>query len=539
MPRRGSLMPIERPRGDRFVSVRAEMRYHCIIPASAALKERKSMRAPFPAKLCLLVLLAAAAAQAQAQSTPPDADAIKSSLAEILSFATLGTVTTQPQAVEVTRSGADYLVRLPLKGFSTPPDAAVNAVARPLDGGMWDIASMTFPSAGTVETVMPHAGASRFTYSISEQTLHGQIDPGFVHPSSFAADLGDVKVHSELGAQRTEQNFEHYAVDGTVTAEPSGGLDLASRAKATNWHLTAHAPNGVDTEAVVRALSGHFSVEGLDRAQGTRLMAAARALLARAQASTSTPGSTPGLAPDPVPGQPPTISAEQRRDLRAMVDAASGLLTRFESDEALDDVRVTAGPTRSATIGHVRVDMTGDSANDRLNAAMDVALNDFAMEGLPAETAVYVPHQFGMKSVLAGVRTGPLMALLRAATEPNADPVALQAQFMALIGDADTRIGIESLTFDSGPMHVTGSMRAVQRANGQLGADIHVAATGVDALIAQAQGKPALQQVLPVMFMAKGMGRPDGGALVWDISLGDGPMTVNGIPFGQPAARRR
>jgi hypothetical protein len=162
-----------------------------------------------------------------------------------------------------------------------------------------------------------------------------------------------------------------------------------------------------------------------------------------------------------------------------------------------------------------------------------------AMQGLPAETAEYVPHHFDIKSVLAGVRSRPVMALLRAATEPNADPTALEAQFVALFGDSDARIGIDSVTFDSGPMRVTGSVRVVPRADGQLGAEIHVAAIGIDALMAQAQGKPALQQVLPMVFIAKGMGRAEGTATVWDIALGDGPITVNGIPIGQPAARKR
>jgi hypothetical protein len=101
------------------------------------------------------------------------------------------------------------------------------------------------------------------------------------------------------------------------------------------------------------------------------------------------------------------------------------------------------------------------------------------------------------------------------------------------------RIGVESVNFDSGPVRVTGSAHVVQRANGQLGADIHISATGMDALFAQAQGKPALQRMLPLMFMARGMGRPDGGATVWDISVGGGELTVNGTPLGQTAARMR
>jgi hypothetical protein len=88
-------------------------------------------------------------------------------------------------------------------------------------------------------------------------------------------------------------------------------------------------------------------------------------------------------------------------------------------------------------------------------------------------------------------------------------------------------------------LQVTGTATAVPRANGQLGADIHIAASGMDALLAQAQSRPNLQRIMPMVFMAKGMGRPQGNTLVWDIVLGDGPPKINGVPFGQPAGRTR
>jgi hypothetical protein len=48
-----------------------------------------------------------------------------------------------------------------------------------------------------------------------------------------------------------------------------------------------------------------------------------------------------------------------------------------------------------------------------------------------------------------------------------------------------------------------------------------------------------MQGVLPMVFLAKGMGRVQGDSIVWDIALGGGPLTVNGMPFGQAAGRTR
>ena len=495
----------------------------CVV--TGMMKARKTMPASFWATLCLVLCLAAAPALGQSgqpATNASEADALGSSLTELLALATGGTVATREQAGLVTRNGDNYLVRLPLSGFSKPPDAAVNAVARPLEGGVWDITSVTFPSSGAVQSMTPN---SEVAYSIGEQTIRIQIDPSFVQPSSYSADLGAVSLRSDRFNRHTEQSVDRYVTDGTLSAGTSGDLNFSSRGSATNWRLTARAPDGFETAGEVRTVSGQLSFEGMDRAQGTRLLAAIHALMAGMQPAT--------------PSQPPGVSAAQRQGMRAVIDAASGLLSSFQSQQTLDDIRFSVGPAGSGTIGRVRADLTGGAVAERLDARMDLAVDGFVLAGLAPDTAVYVPHHIDMKSALKGVRVGPLMALLRAATEQGADPAALLTQATALLGDTESRVGIESLTFDSGPLRVTGSMRMVPLADGQPGADIHLSATGMDTLISQAEATPALQRALPVMFMARGMGRPDGGGIAWDIAVGDGSMTVNGVAFGQGAGRKR
>ena len=50
---------------------------------------------------------------------------------------------------------------------------------------------------------------------------------------------------------------------------------------------------------------------------------------------------------------------------------------------------------------------------------------------------------------------------------------------------------------------------------------------------AQARTNPDLQQALPVLIMLRGLAKPDGKKLVWDI-VSDGPsVTVNGLDLSQ------
>ena len=87
--------------------------------------------------LCLLAL--ALAEPARAQNSGTDADTLKAGVIEVLSLATFGMISMPDQGVAVTQEGPDYRMRLPLSGFATPADAAITAVARPLQGGRVDI----------------------------------------------------------------------------------------------------------------------------------------------------------------------------------------------------------------------------------------------------------------------------------------------------------------------------------------------------------------------------------------------------------------
>jgi hypothetical protein len=479
----------------------------------------------------LFLLLGLAAAPAQAQTNPPNADAIRSSLGRILSIMTLGGISVQEQAAEVTQHGADYQVRLPLADFSAPPDAAVTAVAHRVQNGMLHITAMTLPSAGTLETASAGDPAGQITYSVGEQRITAKVDPSLTVPSSYEAEFGHVRLSSDQGEQHGEQSFDRYTVNGTLSGDQEGRVSMASQGSGTGFHFVGHGQNGFVSDASARALAGHFSVEGLNRDQGTRLMTALRGVAGSMK----------------MPGRGPDVSAEQRAALHAMVEAADGLMSRLEVEEALEGVRFAAG-AGAGTIGRVRLTAAGMTREQRLDSEIGIALDGISSSAVSAENAAFMPHHVDIKTYLRGVQVNSLMALLHAATEPGADPVMLQAQATALLADPHAHVGIETLVFDCGPLRIKGSASVVPHsianggANGRegpLGAELHIAARGLDAFLAQAQSQPNLKGIMPMLFMAKGMGRAQDESIVWDISLGDGPIRINGVPFGQPADNTR
>jgi hypothetical protein len=484
-----------------------------------------------------LCLLALAAGPARAQNSGPDVDALKASVMQVLSLATFGMISVPDQGVAVTQEGRDYRMRLPLSGLAAPADAAVTAIARPLEGGRVDIESMAFPSSGTIEMPLATGLTNRIEYSVGKQTISGKVDPALARESTYTADFGNVRIATTQDEQHGVQTIDHVATEGTFSTGGDGRLTFAAQSRGTGFHMIGQGPNGFASDTSARALAGHVSVEGLDRAQGARMLTAFRGLVAAgAQARAQRAQIPPGQALNPI------MSAEQRRVLGALVAAADGLMNRIEIDETMEGVQFSIGTATgggAGTIGSLRLAMTGDAAEDRLNSRLGITLDAIAVPAMAAEAGGLIPHHVDLKTVLAGVPVARLKALLREAAQDHTDPVVLQAQAQSLLGDPKARIAIETLAFDAGPLSVTGSAKLLPRANGELGGEIHITARGVDALLAQVQGQPKLQQAMPLIFLAKGMARAQGDSLVWDIVLGDGAPTINGTQFGQPGGKTR
>lgn len=470
---------------------------------------------PFIA-LCLGAAIKCTTAHAEAAT---DAEGLRSGLTEMLSLLSFGSVSVADRPVQVTQSGRDVRIQLPLNGFVAPAGASIEAVAHSVADGAWDVTSMTFPAAGALGTSIDQV----VSYTIAQQAVHGRLDPKLTTPSTLVADLGAITLQTASGNQTSEQAIERITLDGTISAAPGGQADLHARDSADGWHVVVRDPGGLASDNLVRRLEGHVSLIGLDRAQGRRFMAAARVLTGTA---TSSPRQT-------------DLSPAARAGLREMLDATDGLLTRIEADETLDGVKFSFGGSNAGTLGRMQLRARGSAEDQLLNARMDLALDDFSLATGSADSVAFLPHHVTARSILAGIPTASLKALLRAAIAPDADPALLQMQATALLTAPGARAEIESVVFDSGPLHVRSAVRFVPRDNGEIGADIHISATGVDALIAQVQTKPNMQGVLPMVLLAKGMGRVHGDSIVWDIALGGGALRVNGMPFGQPAARTR
>ncbi len=408
-------------------------------------------RSPMHLLAAVLTVTPCLTGVALAQSQPPGPEALQSELSDILSFVDGGLVKSRAHPPQVVRNGNSYRISIPLPGLTAPPNATINALATPLPNGVWDIPSLTLPATGTMPMMRADQGAQgTLSFSIQRQAIHARIDPTVSIASPFAAELGTIVMHTESGAQRTDQTIERYLLQGTVTGESIQRVNLQTQSSVANWRIKATDKAGTTISSLIRSAAGSFNVEGLDRVQAQRLILAARAVAIglRTAGAEAAGRHEPEALP---PNRPSPLSPAVSAQLRAMVDASAGLLTRLEAEDSFQNVSFEATPGNRGSMGLVRFALASEARNDRLNAHLDLTVDDLTLSAVPVDLVAYLPHHIEFKPALAGVHIEQLMRLLRNATAANPDQPALRDEAIALLDDPDARIGIDRVSFELGP----------------------------------------------------------------------------------------
>lgn len=425
-------------------------------------------------------------------------------------------------APEVTQDGDKFHVHIPLPKLSSPPNAAIEVTANPIGSGVWDITDLMLPPAGTF-TVPGTDGKppNSLRYTIGQQTVHGRIDPTLAVPSPYAMAFSDVTFHVENPESPADLSVAQLTSDGTITGDGGGRMTTRSHTRADNWHIAVTTRNSAPFVATLRSFDATSGINGLDRARAEHLRDMFKTAMA---AEKATP---------PTPGQPHPVTPATRERLLAMLDASNGLLSGMKVEETFHGLHFQAAGDNTGDIGEIRFAMAGDSAADKIAAHFDIGLKDMTFAAVPPQFVQYVPRRVDINTAISGVPAEALRRVMRHALAEGADQAALRTEAIALLNEPGAHVGIDSLVVESGPLLVQGSAQVKALADGTAGVDMHLTAHGLDAMLALLQSDPKAQQIMPMLFMAKGLGKAEGDNMVWNIDFAHGVVTVNGVPMGQ------
>jgi hypothetical protein len=177
--------------------------------------------------------------------------------------------------------------------------------------------------------------------------------------------------------------------------------------------------------------------------------------------------------------------------------------------------------------------MEGEAPDDRLHADWDIALEGISVPDLPPAMAGLIPSEISLRPGVSGINMAMLTELVVDATAERPDQAEITQLSNALLTNPRAQFGIQSMSVTLGPARLTGHGQVHFLAPGQPVLSARLTATGTDALMAQAGTQPAVQKIVPLLAMLRGMARPEGNQLVWEIEASKGRATVNGIDVSQ------
>jgi hypothetical protein len=478
------------------------------------------------AALCLLFFLPCGA---RADDIGPDqAQALQRQLKDWLGGLLGPTVKLPELPWQITGEHDHYVIAWPLPAFTGPAgEVTVTAHVRPLDRGRWSIDDITMPRSAALTVTLPGAGEAGKSapvdihFSVGRQDMHGVIDPGLTTTSTLHSELGDLVLASNSAKQRQELRVDRYSADTSLEPDPNGRLNLATTTLVEGWKHATQTDHGSPVAIGIDSLRAAGHISGMNRDRVAGLFAATGGLIGALPPDTATKGDQTDL-PAPV-----------RAQLRLLVESLQDLLTAASLEETVDGLRVEIAGIGGMSMKRLRFGFGGESPDGRLHAWIDIGLEELASPSLPPKVAAYLPHHFEIKPSLSGILTTDLHRLALDATQDGIDKDRLEPDIDAIFSHGGADLGIETLSFDLGPAKVDGSGRVAVTSPGSWHGEAHLVATGFDELTAQARANPDLQQALPTLIMLRGLAKPDGQRLVWDIAS-DGPsVTVNGLDLSQ------
>jgi len=482
------------------------------------------VRLPYYLLLCLLLPCGAHAEDigpAQAQNLQQQLQAWLSGL--------LGPGVTLPALPwQITGEHDHYLITWPISGLDNKPDAVVSASVRPLDAGRWSLDRVTAPAAGTFTITVPDTGKGnpqgpvKVAFSIGSQEIRGMLDPGLTTPSMLHTDLGHLTVATDGPTEHQEQHIDRYLVDTSLMPGRNGRLDLSANATISGWQSAAQMGDGKPIAMAVETLHARGLIEGVDRDRVAGLITALGSFIGALPAEPAPPDHKAPLPP------------QARAQLRLMIAALQDVLTGVSLQEDLDGLKVEVAGTGGISLQHVRLGLGGEAPEGRLHLWIDLGLDGLDSPTLPPRLVNLLPRHVEIRPSVSGVQTADLRKLLTDASQGDADGASMKPDLMAIFANGGIDVGLEALSFDLGPAKFEGRGKVTVLAPGIWRGRAHVDATGFDELLAQAHNDTDIQQALPILIMLRGLAKPDGTRLVWDIeSDGATSVKVNGIDLSQ------
>lgn len=478
------------------------------------------------ATLLATLAVAAPSLSRAADVTPDQARALEGQLRAWFASVAGPDLPIASSPIQVTPEGDHFRLTVPPAGAAMPvkgwPTFIANA--RPAEAGRWtlDGVRMQSPATFTVDVVPSTKPGEKAaapvptTYTISYATQEGggTWDPTFATPSVLNSNSTGFQMTSDGGGLRQVTKIERTTSASALRPVGEGRVDASVDVNGTGYSLQTKAADpasGVPAvQIAARQVKVVLGMAGVSRERSAQIIPA----LARLSPPA---GAAPGAKAPPNP-----------EAVRVLVQAMQGLASGVTMVEVLDDLTV-AGTGFNFASTQLRLGMDAKADGGFMAGSMDIGLDGLALPGMGLDTfADLLPQRIALRPIVSNVPTQELLQLLQTSME-KPDGGTPPAQVAALFSHGALKTGLESFAVDIGGASFAGKASVEVSSPNQASGTAQVTATNVDALLAKVQANPALAQAIPAIVFAKGIGRTEGGRMVWDMSFDKGKLLVNGV----------
>ncbi len=476
--------------------------------------------------LATLVILAPAPGRA-ADVTPEQARTLEGQLRAWFASMAGPDLPVASSPIQVTPEGDHFRLAVPPAGAAMPvkgwPTFIVNA--RPAEAGRWtlDGLHMQSPATFTVNTPAPPAKPGKkagppvpttYTLSYATQDGGGTWDPTFATPSVINTNSTGFQMVADTAGVQQVTKIERTASALTLRPVADGRVDANMDVAGTGYSLQMKVADPAAAtpamQVAARQVKVAFGMAGVSRERSAQIIPA----LARLSPPA---GTAPGAKAPPNP-----------EAVRLLIQAMQGLASGMTMFEVLDDFTI-AGTGFNFASTQLRFAMDAKADGGFIAGSMDIGLDGLALPGMGLDTfADLLPRHIAMRPIVSNVPTQELLQLLQSSMEKpdGGPPPELVA---AVFSHGGLKTGLESFAVDIGGASFAGKASVDVPSPNRASGTAQVTATNVDALLAKVQANPALAQAIPAIVFAKGIGRTEGGKMVWDMSFDSGKLLVNGV----------
>ena len=477
-----------------------------------------------PACLPALALAGLLSAPARAQTpTPAEAQSVQDQIQSALQSA-VGDKAKLPSTVAQVSPAADHyqlsIELAPLiKGFQ-PADAAFTAKLRPL-GGAWAVDDEQFPSEFEISARRNGDAAPSATYQVKlgAQDEHATFDPSGLTASSSGGTIASVDIVKTGGQGASLIHLGRISNQSSTRPSAPGHDDVLADVTVAGYAAQFADRDMVRSEVNADRLHVSATLTGVS-ADGLRQVAM-------------------DLSHAPKFGRARPLTPEQRAKLRQVLLAANGLLTGAQIDEEADGLKFDIAG-HSGGLRKIEVTFGGQAPQDMLSANIGVTIEGLTLNELPPAFAAYLPTRIAFRPTISNLSVADLTKLaldnLDTPSDPATNALPPLADMQALFSHGGIQIGFDQFAIDLAGAQFAGTgsftMTGPQAVNGAA----QITAHGLDDLVSRLQADPAVAQAAPVILLLKGIAKttPDGS--VWQVTVQDHKVLVNGLDLGALAA---